>query len=354
MQTENNPLYVKDPNFLKLADKYNAFFQNPTISVLATHPHWSVSDPNDKHPLNIPYFFQALDAPDKGYQLEVDGRGASFMRPETMMTPDDILNGFIDRFSECLPYNLAYYFSTDCDNVCCIDIEPTCPNDIKEQFLHCNFLYGETSMSGKGYHLLIPIPTALLEKYPNAQNKTKLQHKQKYFEVHFEHWLTFTANQIQLKGNNDITPLIEPLFSEARADTGEYTVDLSDELSDHYELVEEALFDDMIMHANKYCQYQNRGDDSAYEFLVAMWFCRTLDYFMEEKQKLVMITTLTDQECISLIHDLMFEFLPYRPKFDQHFIQGVPYLFHTAKNAYISHRKEHPKPWIVNKSYQAS
>ena len=53
----------------------------------------------------------------------------------------------------CWP-NVTYWLDSAIDQVFAVDIEPTCPDDIKQKFLQTNFIYGEVSMSGKGYHLM--------------------------------------------------------------------------------------------------------------------------------------------------------------------------------------------------------
>lgn len=54
-------------------------------------------------------------------------------------------------------------------------------------------------MSGLGYHLVFPEPKGLLAKYPNAAGKHVIKKRSGDYEVHFEHWVTFTRN-------NDVRP----------------------------------------------------------------------------------------------------------------------------------------------------
>ena len=86
-----------------------------------------------------------------------------------------------------------------------LDIEPKCPYNIKKHLLQLPYVYGETSMSGKGIHLLIPKPNNIND-YPDALIKTQLKEDHGYYELLVNHYATFTGKEIPLPTKvNDFT-----------------------------------------------------------------------------------------------------------------------------------------------------
>ncbi|MFP3802932.1 hypothetical protein, partial [Paraburkholderia sp. SIMBA_027] len=50
-------------------------------------------------------------------------------------------------------------------------------------------------MSGRGYHLVIPVPTNLHD-FPVAVGKRVLREEHGWYELLFEHWVTFTRRPV--------------------------------------------------------------------------------------------------------------------------------------------------------------
>lgn len=187
---------------------YPEFYGNPTVRRLADHRRWSVSD-SDKRPINTP----TLVYENKLY-------GARQMELET----DCVTLGELTRW---LPEakNCAYFFNAQKANCLIIDIEKTCPPEEARRLLKLattEGLYSETSMSGKGYHIVVPIPYNFYERTDMIQ-KVALQEKHKSYEILLNHWVTFTRN-----------PIDPEILRDAASDTGnDITVAaLFDELCD--------------------------------------------------------------------------------------------------------------------------
>ncbi|QWF85706.1 hypothetical protein HUW46_09186 [Amycolatopsis sp. CA-230715] len=104
--------------------------------------------------------------------------------------------------------NHAFYLQTQTDGLVVIDIEPTCPPDIAADLLRLpDILYSELSMSARGYHLIAPVP-ANLHDFPTAAGKRVLREEHGWYEILFDHWVTFTR-----------TPIPERIIGRAAAAT---------------------------------------------------------------------------------------------------------------------------------------
>lgn len=178
---------------------FEAFIANPTIAQIADIPRWSVSD-DKKRPVDMDrYEFDRL----------ID-RGASPYKPNTMRT--------LHEMRVLIPNATNYCFLLDTDDSpICVDIEPTCPALLKSNLCLLPATYRETSRSGNGIHLLLPNDTELVERYPNAKKKIKLQAHDRSHEVLRAHWITFTMNQIETPQGAAADPniLLAPLYATA-------------------------------------------------------------------------------------------------------------------------------------------
>lgn len=178
-----------DPAFNPRA-VFPEFYTNPTIQRLAPNPRWTVSgrltpeapgDDDLKH-RKVPIDIRALK--DQGRI-----RGAYEKSPKTLMTLDEILDFLPDVANHALAINAHI------DRVMVLDIEKTCPPDVARELLALPSLYSEVSMSGLGYHLLMPIPENFAD-FPLAANKLRLQEERGWYEVLIDHWVTFTRTPV--------------------------------------------------------------------------------------------------------------------------------------------------------------
>lgn len=92
--------------------------------------------------------------------------------------------------------NAAFYLQASTDGLVVIDIEPGCPSEVARNLLALpGAVYIETSMSGKGYHLVTPLP-ANFGQFENAIGKRVLREEHGWYEILIEHWVTFTRRPI--------------------------------------------------------------------------------------------------------------------------------------------------------------
>lgn len=163
------------------------FYTNPVITALGQRKAWTISD-NDKMPVDL-------------HALTTSGRvyGAHADNYHTALATLPELTTMIPQAANC-----AFRIETSLDHCLILDIEKTCPTDVADQLLllSTHAYYTETSMSGKGYHLVMPMP-ANFDQFPNAQVKTALKHTHGWFEVLLHQWITFTRNPIPQQRLND-------------------------------------------------------------------------------------------------------------------------------------------------------
>jgi hypothetical protein len=155
--------------------EFPEFYTNPIIGAIADLPRWTVSD-SDKVPINM-------------RELMSTGRlwGAHEISGECLVTLEDMVS-FLPNAS-----NNAFYLRAQTDGFLVLDIEKTCPPEIAQELLKLPNLYAERSMSGKGYHLVLPLPKNFWD-YPIATGKKVLQEEHGWYEILLDHWVTFTRN----------------------------------------------------------------------------------------------------------------------------------------------------------------
>ena len=117
------------------------FIQNDFIQTIAENRRWTVST-SKKKPVDMNI-------------LRSQGKvvGASF-KDGNMPLVDlyDVRN--------ILPNatNATYSLNQALDDFIVLDIEPRCPPEIRDSLLTLPYMYGELSMSGKGFHLIFQKP----------------------------------------------------------------------------------------------------------------------------------------------------------------------------------------------------
>lgn len=188
---------------------YDAFLQNPYIARIAKYPCWTISD-KEKRPVDIVQLRANIDPNQPGRVNLSYIPLAKYFDKRCLVTLDILLETFPKAA------NLAYYVQDAVtDGYVILDVEPSCPQDLKDWFLKTNYIYGEYSLSGKGLHLVYPVP-ACFSKYPNAQKKNKMQTKDRSYEFMVGgHFLTFTGRMLPpATGTETIDQIFEDLCKE--------------------------------------------------------------------------------------------------------------------------------------------
>lgn len=175
------------------------FHGNRAIQLLGRAARWSISgrvgaienaqsldatQPR-KAPIDIRH---VLDGCNPGCQHPGPVRGAWATDEQCLVTLDELVRHIPNAT------NNAFYLKAITDGLLVIDIEPDCPPQVAANLLalpQAEILYKEMSMSGRGFHLLTPLPENFHD-HPIAASRTVLRHEQGWYELLLKHWATFT------------------------------------------------------------------------------------------------------------------------------------------------------------------
>lgn len=173
----------------RLYEQFLGFYGNPAIGTLADAARWTVSgrlgDPGGtgKAPIDM----RAL--------LDIGRvRGAWTIGEECLVT----LRELTERLPDAA--NHAFYLRAQTDGLMVVDIEPDCPAEIAANLLGLpGLVYTETSMSGRGYHLLAALPDNFYD-HAVASSKRVLREEHGWYELLLDHWVTFTRRPVAKSG----------------------------------------------------------------------------------------------------------------------------------------------------------
>lgn len=319
---ENDPV---NGEFYKNYDpkkEFPAFYGSQFIKDCGKMKRWSIS--NDK---KVPIDMEILETKERMVNLSI------YAYPH------------LKTIDECIAIcpvlsNHMFYLQAEVDGYVVLDIEPNCPEELRESFLKMNFLYAETSMSGKGLHLVFKLP-ACFSEYPNAQTKPAMQEEHKYYEIHLRHNVTFTRNALDVEPG---TEPFEPLFRqmcELQKPPIENTCDVSEErpeMPKALSLFQRLLFSNAANYPKSLKDHEN--NNSVYDFNMALHYVRKILVLKDQAAVIKKLKSdgedFTEEQIIWLVYELLQEKLPHREKHDET-RGGLPYLLHTAKRAYDAH-----------------
>lgn len=165
------------------------FYDNDAIASLSRISRWTVSgvigdlDEDDASSRKAPIDMRAM--------LDLGRVRGAFATDETCLVTLDTLTEALPRAS-----NNAFYLQALTDGLLVVDIEPSCPEEVAASLLSMpGILYSETSMSGRGYHLVTELP-ANLHEFPDAAAKRVLREEHGWYELLLDHWVTFTRTPV--------------------------------------------------------------------------------------------------------------------------------------------------------------
>lgn len=317
---------------------YDTFLNNPAIKKLANIAKWTISDKN-KRPISLHSLF---------YDCKITG--AKFTLPSDMMTLPELIETFCNKFpNENIMSNFAFYLDVIMDDHVILDIEACCKPDILKKMITLPYLYGERSMSNKGYHLVFPSPENLLQ-YPNAAQKPALKYGKDY-ELLLNHWITFTGRPLVHSSNlNSISTLsLENIYENLAANVKSdfrsakklnkniIQKDIST-IPDADQIIE-ILCKDINMPCITPAQYNN--DLSRYEFGYFSIKYRQLHGLLRNNMFHKNNHDYTPEEKILILYNVATKQLPYRDKHNT-YRNGMPWLLYEASE-FVSKREAEEK-----------
>lgn len=309
----------------KTYQDFPEFYNHPFIQTIAPNERWTVSD-NTKRPLDMYLYI---------YQQRISG---ALFTDENSLVSLPTLCAHIPN-----AVNNAYYMDALIDNFVVLDIEKTCPDDIKAELLKLPYIYGETSLSGRGYHLIFPAP-ACLREYPVAMKKTAMKDPKGHYEILLNHYVTFTRNMIppaDETNTGDFEALFRQMASQQVA-VSRTDVDINNIEPEH------GPDYDKIVNLLQRQTYKKTidsfyGDVSKFEYGCMGFFHTKLksilkvntiaieEVFSEEEQKMVPRKYIySDNEKAWIIYEVCKDKIPHRAKHDET-RDGLPWLLYLAR-----------------------
>lgn len=294
------------------------FIDNPVIRYLAQKPFWTVNV-DGKKPLDIIEYDNTRDI-----------RGA---KSDDCLT--DLRNLF--RIVNAIPQQFVYSLNAVRDGVVVLDIEKTCPDDIKETLLKLPFIYGDISMSGKGLHLVFPCPPLDELTY----NKVAMKEEHGYYEILIHHYVTFTNYTIFPRYDETNAPVRFQDIWDALKATQKNTVkrnfdaDIDDVNLDfpQYETMKAAVIRNFRQRfTKKPSDFHN--DMSRYEFAVIGSIRYSLRLMMDVPM-FARNVTLDEMQQIAMIYKIVKDVLPHREKHDE-MRDGKPLLLYQVFNSFAT------------------
>lgn len=294
------------------------FIDNNVIRYLAPKPYWTVNV-DGKKPLDI-------------VEFERTGQiiGA---KNETCLTDLDNLLRIIN----AIPQQFVYSLNAVRDKIVVLDVEKTCPDDIKETLLKLPFLYGDISMSGKGLHLVFPCP----QLDETTVNKVVMKEEHGYYEILIHHYVTFTNNTLPPIYTTENAPIqFREIWDNLKASQKnlikrDYDMCFENVSLDfpQYETLKTAVVNNFRQRFKKTPEdYHN--DMSRYEFAVIGSIRRSLNIMLDIPMFARRIH-LDEQQQILMIYQIVTEILPYREKHDET-RDGKPLLLYQVMNSFAT------------------
>ena len=179
--------------------------------------------------------------------------------------------------------NATYSLNQVLDDFVVLDIEPRCPPEIRDNLLTLPYMYGELSMSGKGFHLIFQKPST---KYKEIlMSKPAIREENGYYEFLLTHYVTFTG--MVLKPTDQCVfqdaSKIDELF-DGIAGTKKLSIN-TEMATDSIPRLSEIVYGKAIAATLKRAVYGKtpadfKNDNSAYEFGVIGFYMHNLDLLL--------------------------------------------------------------------------
>jgi ribosomal protein L20A (L18A) len=236
----------------------------------------------------------------------------------------------------------TYYLDAALDKFVILDVEPKCPDDIKAKLLELPAIYTETSMSGKGLHLVFPYPETIANKYPIIATKPAMKEEHGWYEILLQHYVTFTANQITNKPTNknaSFEKIFEKLAAKQKVSHRE---DIEIEELKEVKTEKTPKILETLMYTSK--NYYKKtledfaGDNSRFEFSYLGWLNVRLQNILNLAE-IKIEHEYSNSERAWFLYQTAKDFLPYRAKHDE-LRDGLPWLLFEAREVIAKEKRK--------------
>ena len=307
---------------------YKEFRNVPIIDKLAPEPIWTVSDASKK-----PIDMFAL----KTFHMLRGAQTRDWLSLDTLDAVTELIPNAVNR--ACLMDSLD-------NGLVVLDIEPSCPAHVRARLMSFPALYAETSMSGKGVHLILPLQSDILDAYPAARRKLALRGENGWYEFLMDHFVTFTGNQIP-RGSGSMDAYrstFEDLARQQRASRSDGFLQGPDE-SKSMSFAKDPVLSRIADIVSRAPDYGKDPEDfksmSEYEF----------GWLQDRYAKLLLLTydpaitmgrKFSDEEFVWMLYAVAERCLPRREKHAKR-MHGMPWLMYRAGKVYMSKKPRPPE-----------
>lgn len=302
---------------------FPSFYNNEIIThVLGPRAIWTVSDPTSKMPIDMRHLLGGCS----GCTHPGPVRGAWARDERVLVTLDELTAG--------LPTaaNCAMFVDAPSQGCVVLDIEKTCPVDVRDNLLAIGALYAETSLSGKGYHLLLPLPTSFNE-LTVAASKAVLKGPHGWWEIlQSNHFVTYTRNPTPMPVSTTVDQdLWDQVWRSVAEDANNAPIITYDSIDtdkrpehDWYEPVLRTLIARSRFFGRTLDNFEH--DHSRYEWAYAQYIYNNLLQLRVSPQtislpsgkSIPMNSIIVDSEAMSwLIYETLDHYLEHRAKHDE-------------------------------------
>ena len=311
---------------------YENFSRHPFIQSIANTEKWTIST-NTKMP---------IDMCELMYNHRILG---AIHKDELSLVTLPTLNSVMPNAA-----NYAFYLNSPVDGFVVLDIEPKCPEEIKQKLLAMDGArYIEKSMSGKGYHMVFDYPYDIMDKYPNAQDKIVFKEPDGgIYEILIEHYVTFTGNIVTPQVNPNVermsfAQLFEELASNQKPTNRGQDVDFdglvqveTGQIERVYQLLRNAA-DSWRKTPEDFKDKYNKVDWSTYEFAYTGYLYNKLEIILKVSA-IKDEHTYTDDEKVSILYNITKDVIPFRKKHEEH-RNGYPWLVYLIISIMSTYQK---------------
>ena len=301
----------------------NTFINHPFIQSISEKPRWTISTQNKK----------PVDMTKLIYEDRIIG--ANFADPKSLTKLSEVV-GFFNKHNMTLT-NCCFYLYSMLDNVVVLDVEKYCSDELKKKFLQTPYLYGEYSMSGKGYHLVYPVPD-WLSSYPAAEKKSVIRNEDHGYEILMAHYCTFTGNI--LPPCEHPTDFFDTVFKNLAVKQKEIiragVITGEPDVPDIPEITRKRMLDILTNTGKEYAKkpedFRKRDgtlNPSGYEFALAGYLYWKYKNMIKSGGAKNINHTFTDNDAAWFVYNALKNNVPHRDKHDT-LRSDMPYLLYSV------------------------
>lgn len=293
---------------------FEEFIKNPVIEKLASQQRWTISS-TDKMPLDVKLFLSS-----KGQKIQ----GAAFQNKHSLAD--------LYTVHETFPHskNFAFFFNIQENPYIILDIEKTCPEEVRQELVKIPSLYMERSMSGKGIHSIIPIPKKYKD-HPELIKRKILADKKGSYEILLNHFVTFTGDIVEQESKDgSIEPWIKKLIEAPLAEKRDVQITIEKPSIPQESSLSNALSQiEYNKSPSDFLKEDGSPDNSKYEYGMISYHMHRLFRILELSY--YNSIDYTDNQLAWLLYEAVKKKLEPRPKHKE-FRSGMPWLLWIASD----------------------